>query len=557
MKPKHVGVLTLVLVITLAFASCSDDKTTEPSGDTTAPFVVTIDPALNATAIATDQAIVILFNEPMDPATAAGNVTLSSGSVTTTSWTDTHTLEVNHTAWAEGAEITVTVETGFKDAAGNALAASALSRFWTESTVVSLLTTIPEDLSTGVARNDLVQMLFSHRMDAASVLSATTATDLTGSQALSFTVDNGDGNWILLAFDSTLPATSEIEIVVGTGAQSQTGSNLASEGRFKFTTGTDTDTDPPMLVSVEPANGSVISPNTGFLRFTFNEALNTDQFVPNRIGAQFLLLIDQVDATWSNNNSVVTVPLPTPLPDGLPIVVHFASYQDVAGNVQTTPIEYEVVVSGTPDYFPAVDGAEFVFDDRWVDKDSTGAIIAENTGPTYVGINVVSGTEFDVVDYQDNTFTTDWGWDSYEDVGNAINFTGFVEKDSAGTETYTFVPPVTYIKLPWAVQSWNGVSQAQSSGGNIDVTYTMDATGPEDIQARDTTGPIDGGQVYWIGCRKLVLTYQLSFGGQTQSGSQTFWFAPTIGVVQEVDVDEQGDGGTEESESYLQQVNMN
>ena len=151
------------------------------------------------------------------------------------------------------------------------------------------------------------------------------------------------------------------------------------------------------------------------------------------------------------------------------------------------------------------------------------------------------------------TFTTDRGWDSYQDVGSAINWTGFTEKDSLDTEVFTFVPAVQFIRLPWTAQSWSGMTEAQSSGGGFDVDWTIDVTGPEEVQARDTSGPIDDGRIWWIGCWKLVLGFELSIGGVTQQfGSQTFWFAPTIGIVQEVDDEQQDDGGSEESESYLQ-----
>ena len=152
MNPKRFVLFALVSLIALSLTSCSDDDPTQPPGDTTPPEVVTIDPQINAIAVATDESITIIFSEDMDPATAAGNVSLTSGTVTTLTWMNARTLEADHTPWTQGAEVTVTVGTGFKDVAGNALSAEASSRFWTVTSVVSLVSTIPADSTVDVVR---------------------------------------------------------------------------------------------------------------------------------------------------------------------------------------------------------------------------------------------------------------------------------------------------------------------------------------------------------------------------------------------------------------------
>ena len=76
------GVLLGALVLAIG---CGDDSNpTTPGGgaDTTAPVVVGIDPALHETNVAVDGLVTITFSEDMDPASHAGQVTLSSGTIT-------------------------------------------------------------------------------------------------------------------------------------------------------------------------------------------------------------------------------------------------------------------------------------------------------------------------------------------------------------------------------------------------------------------------------------------------------------------------------------------
>jgi hypothetical protein len=77
--------LVFAVVLTTALFGCSDDDPTDPGGgddpDTTAPRVDMVAPLDGALMVPSGQAINIIFNEPMDPASATGQITLSHGTV--------------------------------------------------------------------------------------------------------------------------------------------------------------------------------------------------------------------------------------------------------------------------------------------------------------------------------------------------------------------------------------------------------------------------------------------------------------------------------------------
>jgi methionine-rich copper-binding protein CopC len=109
--------------------------TTMAAPDVTLPLVTSTDPLDNATGVARNKVISYVFSEPMDPATintttftVKNGTTPVTGTVaysgTTATFTPTNTLAAN-TLYE------VTVTTGAKDAAGNALAANSMFNFTT------------------------------------------------------------------------------------------------------------------------------------------------------------------------------------------------------------------------------------------------------------------------------------------------------------------------------------------------------------------------------------------------------------------------------------------
>jgi hypothetical protein len=116
--------------------------TTVPPADVTPPLVSLSDPLNNATGVATNKAIAISFNEPMDPLTInSTTVTLKQGT-TAVAGTVTYAAKVAtftpSASLGVGLAYTATVSTGAKDVAGNALAAALVLNFTTSANITPL-----------------------------------------------------------------------------------------------------------------------------------------------------------------------------------------------------------------------------------------------------------------------------------------------------------------------------------------------------------------------------------------------------------------------------------
>jgi hypothetical protein len=147
-----------VLLASMAMlaAACSGDAAAPVSLDTTAPVVNSSGPANAASGVPRNPVVTATFSEAMMPSTINGTTfvvmngaTPVAGAVTyagtTASFTPTGTLAANTL-------FTVTISTGAKDAAGNALAAA---KIWTFTTVATSLTG-PAAVNLGTAGNYVI-----------------------------------------------------------------------------------------------------------------------------------------------------------------------------------------------------------------------------------------------------------------------------------------------------------------------------------------------------------------------------------------------------------------
>ena len=541
--------LSLILALFL-LVSCGgdDDGPSDPGGDTNAPAVVSGSPDQDATGVGVDDAITVVFDEDMDEASADGNVALSSGTVTTTTWSDARTLAITHSNWAEGTNIEVTLGTGIKDLAGNGLAAPHVWDFWTMSSVPSLLRTIPEDGATNVALSVKVGLLFSEQMDLPSLRSSTRV-DLVAPRAapIFITIDQGEGDWIDLVFDSALPLSTPVTITVSTGAMTATGTNLPADEQFTFTTTGQSDTSPPNLLSVVPASGTLIRPSTSSIVFTFDEAIDDNRFVPSQLSGQLFVYLEAsgVEPTWSVDGTVLTVNLPTPLPAGLPIVANFNSYFDLAGNEQTTPIEYRVDVQGDPDFWPFDAGNQFSYFEDWTEFEP-GVGMSQGTDVLYYQFDP-AGADMRWARYDDASFTTTNEWDTYRKTTSEVQFRGFYSNNGAEIEDVSLSPPVIWARLPFAIGSWAGSSTADAGMGTFPVDYDVEILAQEDLTAAFGIGSET--EVIWFDCFKSIQTWDVGNGEST--GTNTIWYAPGIGVVLSVSHEVDSGGRTWDSTEEL------
>ena len=108
--------------------------------DVTAPTVISVVPANNATSVALNSNATIVFSEAMDPSTInATTVTLKQGTVAitgTVAYSGTTAIFTPASSLVANTVYTGTVSTGAKDLAGNAIAVSTVWNFTTAGVVI-------------------------------------------------------------------------------------------------------------------------------------------------------------------------------------------------------------------------------------------------------------------------------------------------------------------------------------------------------------------------------------------------------------------------------------
>ncbi len=544
MSMSHFRTIALLLAAMLVLVSCSDDDpASPPADDTTAPLVVGVAPSQGHVDVDLDADVTITFSEDMDPTSAPGQVTFSHGTVSDTEWSDARHLVVEHTAWPAGTEITVTVGTGVTDAAGNGLAQAFTWSFWTWTDEVLLQATSPDDDDTGVPINTQIWLQFSEPMNGATLPGAITVTSA-DKAVLSYTL-NGSANdteWTL-TMDEDLPATTLITVAVTTAAQSGGGAPLAAAASFSFTTGAGADLTPPHLLSVDPASGTPIATDVAVVRLTFDEPILDTSLEPSLISGQFLYSLADQDnpGVWTENQTVFTIGLRTPLVPGAIFRVEFPSFADVHGNVNDDGFTWQVTVAGTAQHYPVRDG--------WVQYyagtfEETGDNPMSGVVEAITKIEVKTGGEFwnwyheTYLRSVDKSLPDFVEYDRLQTTTSAILMLGFHElRDDVAVDS-VFDPAVEWLRLPVATGTWSGTSTLTQGAETLDVDFT--GTVLPGTFAVTIPGVRDLMSQVWLGCRKVVLSHEVGDGITVfNAGTDTLWYAPGVGLVREHNFEEE------------------
>jgi len=369
-----------------------------------------------------------------------------------------------------------------------------------------------------------------------------------------YTLDGNDEQWTL-TFDADLPATTVVTVTVSTAAQNQSGDPLANESSFDFTTGAAADDTPPNLLGIEPA-GPSIPADTSFLRLTFDEPVDNDSLEPSEVSGALMFSMEDAEnaGVWSDNHTVFTVALNTPLAAGGIFHVRFESFADFHGNVNTTPFEWTATVAGTPDFMPVVDQLMMGYMGTWSeDPFKQGGELWRVTK-----YEVLTGGEFKRWESEEYGFgpppAKDFDFMDFELfklTASQIQYLGFYEADGGGDKDpfeVNFDPPIEWIRIPMP-----------TAGYFIEGTSFFDpvpAEGPDrvdyDVTFEQTVYDIDspfgdkqgGPPLVWLGCRKAIVNYEVKDADMTYStGTDQIWFCPGVGPVRMHSVSNES-GGT-------------
>jgi hypothetical protein len=254
--------------------------------DVAPPTVLTVSPANGATNVPVTTAVNITFNEAMDASTINGTtITLKNtatsaavaGVVTYNTATHVATFTSN-ASLSNGTNYTVTVTTGVKDVAGNAMAGQFTSTFTTaaapDNTPPTVTSTSPANNATNVAISTVVTATFSEAMDATTINGTTFTLKVTsGGAAVAGTVAYDPATHVATFTPTTsLANNTGYTATITTGAKDVAGNALAVNKVFTFTT--IPDTTPPTVTATSPTNGATAVPITSVVTVTFSEAMD-------------------------------------------------------------------------------------------------------------------------------------------------------------------------------------------------------------------------------------------------------------------------------------------
>jgi hypothetical protein len=226
----------------------------------TSPTVSSTDPVNTATGVPFNQKIAANFSKTMDASTiTTSTFTLMQGSTPVSgfvSYSGTSAIFAPSVNLAPNTLYNVTITTGAKDLAGNALASNYVWSFTTGAAAVITLPTVsstdPVNVATGVAFNQKIAATFSKTMDASTITTAT-FTLINGATSVSGFVSYS-GTTATFAPAGNLTPNTVYTATITTGAKDLTGNALANNYVWSFTTGAAIVITPPAVSSTDPVN---------------------------------------------------------------------------------------------------------------------------------------------------------------------------------------------------------------------------------------------------------------------------------------------------------------
>lgn len=548
----------LVLSSVLLLSGClGDDDPVGPAvvTDADAPVVVAIDPAPDASGVAVDRPVLITFNEPIVPESVIGRVELNEVAASDLTWLDDRTLRVDHARWPAGHRVDVTLDGAIVDPAGNRLERRHVSGFWTESPDLVVLATQPVHGAVDADRNTTLRIKFSHRVVATSLADAITVNAGPGVDAPTFDVIEGADGWYVIEFHDSLPPGRLVTVTVASVVRASQPVSMTSPKVFAFTTGRDRDRQAPRVLEVVPRARGTIDPSTNGVTVVFDEAIDGTRVEIVPVSAQAAVLLDHYGITpvWSEDRTRMTLPLPSPLPPGMPIEIRFDSIADASGNGLAEPLEFDLSVDGPAAEWPLTDGLTRSLVLRTFDLGGTGAGIVERR--VHRREERIDASRFRVATYDDADFRRLIGYEELRSTDEFLARTAFTPVFDERLEEIRVGSVVELLRRPLLVDTWTTRAAAFDGEDFTQIDVTVEITGREDVPSSlglGTGGSLPplvardaaSGAQRWVDCWKAVITTVERDGAQIVSSQvETVYFAPAIGPVRRtVDRDVMHDG---------------
>ena len=252
--------------------------------DTTAPTVISVVPANNATNVPVGSTVVVTFSKTVNPLTVGtGTVRVSAGANLAGTYTVNGAVVTFTplTPFPGSATVSVSVS-GVTDLAGNSNTGFS-STFATAATVdttpPTIISVTPNNGATGIGPNGQVVITFSKSMNPGTLTACCSggyynnvALFANGSR-LGFSPSVSADNRTLTLSNLGLPAATTISVIV-TSAVTDLSGNMLADFQSQFTTAPSFDTSHGSVVNQRPGNGATGVPVTSGITLFVNKSLN-------------------------------------------------------------------------------------------------------------------------------------------------------------------------------------------------------------------------------------------------------------------------------------------
>jgi hypothetical protein len=323
------------------------------------PVVTSTIPVNGATGVLTTQAINATFSAAMNPVTLSGTTfTLSGGgaavpgTITYNAATNTATLTPTGNLLANTTYV-ATITTGAQSAAGAALASNYVWTFRTVAapTAPTVIATNPANGAAGVPVNQRIAATFSSAMNSSTINGNTFTLTGPGAVAVTGTVSYvAAGSVATFTPAVSLAANTTYVATITTGSQDLTGTALAANYVWTFTTAVAPDTTRPIVIATNPVNGATGVPFNQQVTATFSKAMNAATITTN----SFTLTGPGAAAVTGSvtyaavANTATFIPLVNLLPSTLYTATVTTAVSDLAGNTLLSNYAWTFTTGAAP-----------------------------------------------------------------------------------------------------------------------------------------------------------------------------------------------------------------
>lgn len=246
----------------------------------TPPIVTSTDPMNNETGVPSNQKIAATFSKVMDASTlTTATFTLKHGTVSVdgfVSYTGTTATFSPSTVLLPSTVYTATITKGAKDLTGNALVNDYVWSFTTGAGAIItppvVVSTVPQNLATGVPLNQTISATFSKTMDPVTISTATFIVKAGLTNISGFVSYNGLTATFTPA--ANLSASTVYTATITTGAKDLTGNSLVTDYVWTFTTGALVVVTPPVVIATDPLNLATNVPLNKKITATFSKSMD-------------------------------------------------------------------------------------------------------------------------------------------------------------------------------------------------------------------------------------------------------------------------------------------